>query len=471
MKFFRLDLLTLLISLFILNSCKNEGAVGLGLNSSGQLNGSLVDTATITTNTVLDDSVQTGGLSTPIAKNAFGYFNDPIFGVTQSDLALDINLPTAGYTAPFGTVVVDSARLILSFTDGFYGDSLTSSYRANAYQLNEKFVDGYPYYSNKQWDYNSSNLLGSLTFNSRTHDSIKIFSIIAGAPDTLIKVAAQIRIPISPAFINNNIFGASTTTLTSNSAFQNAMKGLYVTIDKTKTTGPGGIFMVSPTGTLAIYYRSLTGSAIDTAQIYFAISNIATAVRHTYSATIQTELANTSTSRPNIYVQGLAGLRAKIGFPALLANLRNTLLKKDSDIILNRAELVITPVPGTNLPYVAIPKLTLYRFDLAKQRGYVEDASSNDPRSGGAAVFGGYYATNTKSYHFIVTAYLQDLLLNRTIDYGTFLSAVDTTNTTSVDVAATPSVAARTVAGGGSNKASPYKIKLNIIYSKIFKSQ
>jgi hypothetical protein len=469
MKFFRLDLLTLLISLFILNSCKNEGAIGLGLNSSGQLNGNLVDTSTITTNTVLEDSLQTGGFSTPISKNPFGYFNDPVFGITQSDLALDINLPTAGYTAPFGTVIVDSARLILSFADGFYGDSLTSSYRVNAYQLNEKFIDGFPYYNTKKWSYNSSNLLGSLTFNSRTHDSIKIFHIIAGAPDTLIKVAAQIRIPISTTFINNNIFGASTTTLTSNIAFQNAIKGLYVTIDKTKTTGPGGIFMVSPTNTLAVYYRAFTGSAIDTGSFYFAINNTAAAVQHTYSATIQTELANTSTSRPNIYVQGVAGLRAKIGFPALLANLRNSLLKKDSDIILNRAELVVTPAPGSDIPYVTIPKLSLYRFDLARQRVYVEDASPNDPRSGGAAVFGGYYTASTKSYHFIVTAYLQDLLLNRTIDYGTYLSAVDITGTTTVDIAPTPSVASRTVAGGGSNKTSPYRMKLNIIYSKIFK--
>jgi hypothetical protein len=153
MKFFRLDLLTLLISLFILNSCKNEGAVGLGLNSAGQLNGNLVDPSTITTNTVLDDSVQTGGSATPIAKNPFGYFVDPIFGITQSDLAMDLNLPIAGYTAPFGTLIVDSARLVLSFSDGFYGDSLTSTYRANVYQLNEKFLDGNAYSNTKQWNY------------------------------------------------------------------------------------------------------------------------------------------------------------------------------------------------------------------------------------------------------------------------------------------------------------------------------
>ncbi|HEY2583220.1 MAG TPA: hypothetical protein VGI43_15515, partial [Mucilaginibacter sp.] len=63
MKFFRLDLLTLLISLFILNSCKNQDSIGLGINPSGQPNGILVDTSTIITNTVKEDSVITSGLA------------------------------------------------------------------------------------------------------------------------------------------------------------------------------------------------------------------------------------------------------------------------------------------------------------------------------------------------------------------------------------------------------------------------
>ena len=68
MKFFRLDLLTLLISLFILNGCKNRDTVGLGINSSGAPNGTLVDTSTIITNTVLEDSVATSGLAKKIGR-------------------------------------------------------------------------------------------------------------------------------------------------------------------------------------------------------------------------------------------------------------------------------------------------------------------------------------------------------------------------------------------------------------------
>src|SRR5579864_988280 len=100
MKFFRLDLLTLLISLFILNSCKNEGTVGLGVNPNSQLSGSLIDTATIVVNTVAEDSVVTSG----IAKTPMGLFRDPVLGTTQSNIAVALNLPgQAAYTLPTGT--------------------------------------------------------------------------------------------------------------------------------------------------------------------------------------------------------------------------------------------------------------------------------------------------------------------------------------------------------------------------------
>ena len=470
MKFFRLDLLTLLISLFILNSCKNQDSIGLGVVTPGQVNGSLVDTSTIIINTVPEDSVITSIDPTtqlPLAKNPLGYFNDPIFGITTSSIATDLNLPgSASYTLPSGTITIDSARLVLQYADGFYGDSIASTYKVNVYTLNQKYNSGSTaYYNTTKWSV-SNNLIGSLTFNARTHDSIKIFNIITGAPDTLIKVAPQIRIPINPGFINTNLFNASSTVLGSNAIFQNNVKGLYITLDPTKTTGAGGIFMIKPADSIFVYYRAVNGATIDTAQVTLPLAQFAASTAHIYTTTINTELNNTTTSRNTFYVQGLAGLRAKISFPNLLANLRGNLLKKDSDIILNRAELVITPGPGTGIPYSPEPKITMYRLDLAHQRTEIEDATTADPRSGGVAVFGGFYNPTQKEYHFILTAYLQDLLLAKTVDYGTYIGAIDTTNTTAVDIAPTVQIGARTVAVG-TDKTSPYRIKLNIIYTKI----
>ncbi|HSY77844.1 MAG TPA: DUF4270 family protein, partial [Bacteroidia bacterium] len=115
-----------------MNSCKNKDTVGLDPGPALQLNGSLIDTATVIVNTLKEDSVPTSSL----AKTPLGYFNDPIFGPLESSIAVGLNLPgSAPYSLPTGTISIDSAVLVLKYADGFYGDSLTSRYKVNVYQL------------------------------------------------------------------------------------------------------------------------------------------------------------------------------------------------------------------------------------------------------------------------------------------------------------------------------------------------
>ena len=482
MKFFRLDLLTLLISLFILNSCKNQDTLGLGVNTPAQINGTLLvlKDSSIIINTVPEDSVITYSTSGSLHKNPLAYFTDPIFGLTVSNLATDINLPGNGaYTLPSGVITIDSALLVLKLADGFYGDSLTSNYAVNVYQLQSKFNTATNYYNTSNFgDYTSAPLLGSHTFDGvRPKDPITIKDIVVGAPDTLKKVPPQLRIPLNPSFITANLLNASSTTLSSNAIFQNSVRGLYITLDKTKTTGAGGTLMIAPADSIAVYYRANNGGTIDTAVIYLPVSNFAASIRHTYTAAIQAELNNTTTSGNTFYLQGLGGLRAKVSFPNFLTTLRAGLLKNGQDIVINRAELVITPNIGNAVPFIAptdrpyspIPKLTMYRLDIAHQRAQIEDASSGDPRAFGVGLFGGFYYPPGKEYHFLLTAYLQDQLLNRTIDYGTYIAPIDTSNTTAVDIQPTAQIAARTVAVG-TDKTSPlsqYSIRLNVIYTTI----
>ncbi|HTI60458.1 DUF4270 family protein [Mucilaginibacter sp.] len=459
MKFLRLDLLTLLISLFILNSCRNESTIGLGVTSSTQLNSTMIDTATIVVNTVPEDSVVTSGLT----KNALGYFQDPVLGTTEANIAVALNLPNQNaYSLPTGTVTVDSAVLVLKYADGFYGDSLTSRYKINVYQLAERPLNQ-TYFNTKSWNYNNT-IVGTRSFYARTHDSVKIYDIITGAPDTLKRVGPQLRVPIDKNFINTILFNASSAQLSSNTVFLNNVKGLYLTLDKSGTTGPGGTFMFSLADSLNVYYRANNGTTIDTATVSLPLSSThAVQIKRTPSTAVTTELANTTGgSRDVIYFQGLAGLKAKISFPYLKSIIKTI----GSRIVINKAELVITPVPGSNIPYNAQPKLTMYRYDIAHTLAELPDASSNDARSGGIGVFGGYYSPSLKNYHFTVTAYIQDLMDGKTIDYGTYIAPVDTTNTQTVDIAPTPQTGGRTIAVG-TDKTSPYRIKLNITYTKI----
>src|ERR1700754_896128 len=167
MKFLRLDLLTLLISLFIFNSCKRQDGIGLGITPENQINGSLIVDSNVVVNTVLEDSVITSALP----KTPLGNFADPDFGTTIANVALGVTLPNgAAYTVPAGTLTIDSAVLVLRYANGFYGDSVATRFTANVYQLNE-VANAQTYYSNKHWQFNSGNVLGSKTFIARTHDS------------------------------------------------------------------------------------------------------------------------------------------------------------------------------------------------------------------------------------------------------------------------------------------------------------
>ncbi|NHA06733.1 DUF4270 domain-containing protein [Mucilaginibacter sp. HC2] len=465
MKFLRLDLLTLLISLFIFNSCKRQDGIGLGIDPTNQVNGALVVDTNIIIRTEVDSTAVTSGL----AKTPLGNFTDPAFGTTVSNVALGLSLPNdAAYTVPAGTLTIDSAVLVLRYANGFYGDSVATRYTANVYQLAEK-AGVQTYYNTKRWLVNTGTVWGTKTFTARTHDSVTIANIRTGKADTIQKVGPQVRIPFSKAFIYNNLFNANGSQLASTLLFQNAVKGLYITLDKGQANNVGGILQLAlDSSRLDVFYKTVNGATIDTATVSLPFVSHSAAITYTYTTTIQALLADKVNSQNTVYLQGLAGLRAKVSFPDL------NKFNPDS-IVLNRAELVITPQPNSGIPYAPLPKLTMYQLDIAHQRTYIQDASPSDGRNQISA-FGGRYDKTKKEYHFLVTAYVQDLIRKKTVDYGTFIAPIDTTEVTTVSgssvgtTSVSPSVqtAARTIAVG-SDKSSPYKIKLNIIYTRIRK--
>jgi hypothetical protein len=468
MKFFRLDLLTLLISLFILNSCKRQDGIGLGIDSTNQINGSLIVDSNIVINTVAEDSVVTSAL----AKTPLGNFDDPVFGNTTSNVAVAITLPgNAAYTVPAGTLTIDSAVLVLRYANGFYGDSLNTRYTANVYQMQEK-VGSQTYYSTKRWSANSS-ILGTRTFTARTHDSVTIANIRVGKVDTIQKVGPQLRIPFSTKFIYDNLFNANGSQLNSVLLFQNAVKGLYIKLAKAQSSSVGGTLQLSlDSSRIDVFYKAVNGSTIDTAVASLSFTSHSAEVLRTRSATITAALASQSTSQNVVYLQGLGGTRAKLSFPGL------SKYNPDS-IVLNRAELVIVPVANSGIPFAPLPKLTMYQLDIAKQRTYIQDGSPGDSRNATIGLFGGWYGQykTQKEYHFIVTAYIQDLIRKKTVDYGTYIAPIDTTEvTTSGSISATsigPSVqtAARSILIGSDNTTTnrTNHIKLNVIYTKIRK--
>ncbi|WP_295716499.1 DUF4270 family protein [Mucilaginibacter sp.] len=464
MKFFRLDLLTLLISLFILNSCKRQDGIGLGIDTSNQISGNLIVDTNVVINTVAEDSstVITSGLT----KTPLGDFVDPAFGTVKANVALGMLLPTAPYTVPPGTLTIDSAVLVLGYANGFYGDSVATRYKINVYQLKVKPLNQ-TYYSNQHWD-NEATVLATKTFTANTHDSLTIARIRKDTIDTVQRVAPQLRVAFSKKFIYDNLFNASGTQLSSDAAFQNAVKGLYLTVERAQPSNAGGTLQLNLASTashLDIFYKAKNDTTTDTTTVSLTFPIHAAEIIHKYNSTITAARAATTT-QATFYLQGLGGLRSKISFPGL------SKLNPDS-IVLNRAELVITPVQGSGIPYAPFSKLTMYQLDIAHQRILIQDASSTDARYQ-AGLFGGFYTRTTKepvkAYRFVITGYIQDLIRKKTVDYGTYIAPIDTTEVNSTTGASGIATSVQTAARAiliGNDKNSPYRIKLNIIYTKI----
>lgn len=490
MKFIKLDLLTLLIGLFLLSSCKDANTIGFELDPSLSVQGTLNNTVTVKTVTEKDAETSTLGSS----RHALGFINDdPTFGDTEATLSMAVSLQAAGFS--FGkNPVLDSAVLVLPYSryiepstntvfNEFYGDTATSVYSFKVQQLKQNITLENNFQSNREFEVEAP-ILGTFKGKISPNTPVKVNNIIVGKPDTASLIVPEIRIKLDNSFIQNNILNLDSVTLAKNSRFSAKFKGLQVSVDKATSTGKGGIIMVDFAGSnanLQLYYKKdITNSiAKDTAAVSFPISiasgPVASNIKHDYTGTpVQTQLTTPNPATPYnvVYLQGLAGLRTKLSFPdlaAFVASVKGT--SPTSRIVINRAELVVNISNGSDVaPFAPARKLSLYRNDIAGQRVNLTDYtppsnSSGNPKYVGeiGSVIGRYDSVN-KRYMFLLTSYLQELIDGTTEDYGTYLSITGYDQTSLSPTVTSPSRSIiPTVNAANGDKA----IKLNIYYTKV----
>lgn len=483
MKFSKLDLLTLLISLFIFASCENTATIGLEVDPTSAVQGNLIDSVTITSRTLKEDDAATYVPGSGLARYALGYLNDPLLGETESSIALSVNLPFEDFK--FGTnPVLDSAVLVMNFGGEFYGDS-TVNYSIDVHQLTNNLSKETSFLSSRTYPYENVILAN---YSGRVFPSkpFKVKDVLQGMPDTLKTVKPQIRIKLDPTFVTNNIISLPASVLKRNGYFQASFKGLHVQIKQSSKAamGNGGMmffdFANSANSALTLYYRrqnATTSTLTDTLSSNFPIATeigaVAASVKHNHSTAVQAQLNAPNVQSSVTYLKPLGGLKNKIAFP-YLAKLRTNVGK----MVVNKAELVIDLSAGTDVaPFKAAPRLALYRYDIAGQRKNLPDndtgngvSSLGDPRANPDA-FGGYFDSVKKRYVFNVTAYIQDLIDKKTEDYGTYLAVIPPSATNLLSANATTSFTVATRAVIGSFKKTPSAsdnvMKLNVYYTKI----
>lgn len=460
MTFKKAGLLTMLISLFIFNACKKATTIGLNVDDDLALNSQVFIDSTLETQLLKEDSIPTNNQT----NNPLGFFKDPIFGDTQADIAAALTIPS-GSTVKFdASAVLDSAVLVLPFA-GFYGDSVNTDFKVDVRELNEPLYEssGTPFYFNtKQWAHKTDILGSSNLFSvADVKNSLTIADIVVGKKDTVKKVIPQLRIKLDPETITNLFLKADSATLSNNINFTNYFKGLYISLNKAATTNNGGLFLfntsTSGAARLDIFYKETKAAKIDTLIKSFALAgnqgNVASHITWDYANTpVATELGKNNSGK--LYIKGLAGTKIKIPFPKSKLQIIKNLGKQ---ISINRAQLILKVVDNTQTPYAPLPLLKAYRWDIANRPQLLPDESQNDPRNIGPGYIGGFFSSNTKTYIFNITAYIQDLL-NGNPDYGTFISAISY-----LDAKGNASNFGRSIVGGG--EFGNYKMQLKVYYT------
>lgn len=455
----KLDLLTMLISLFILSGCENPSGIGLDIDPSLALSSDTIS-LDVETKLLKEDSIATNFTE----RSLLGYVKDLSFGETTANLALALTLPTSNVS--FGTnPQLDSAVLVLPFTaSALYGDSLT--YKAEVKQLNEILYTETQkaYYSNKDWS-KKATVIGTKSFLPSYGDSTTIN--VYGKKDSTTKVISQLRIALDKAFINQNILSLDSATLSTSKQFADSFKGLYVSLDKNSAPANGGTIgfdtYTSGAARVDIYYRTTNSSGtLDTTVVSFPINGAsgaaATEIKWTPSPVVKDALENTTTNNEKLFFKGLAGTKVKVSFPQTeLDKLKNPV--KFKNLIINRAELIITadePVQPSLLP---LSLIKIYKWDIAHQPKPIPDENQTDPRYMGPGYVGGYYNKTKKNYAINITGYFQDIFSGKTPNYGTFLSTFDYLNNTG-----RLNFPGSVIANGGGSPSSK-KVKVKIYYT------
>lgn len=385
-----------LISLFFI-SCEDElTSLGLNLRDPNDLMGTqFMDSTTIIAQSFWDDSLITKGLT----NNVLGYINDPTFGTTKADFYAQYLL--SGKSVNFGTSpMIDSVVLSIRIS-GFFGDT-TTALPIRVYALSEPMRSDSAYTSNSTLDYVSDNLTYDPNFSVAPRPTTKILV------DTTYN-DAHLRIRLRDQF--GRYFLTNQSQMQDSATFASFFKGLYVTVDNPNGTGSLlNVNLTSAVSAITIYYTNTTSKykyqlvTKNTAIRFNHFEhNYANGTPHFISEVINNVPygGNSTLGEELLYLQPTGGVKTKIQFPTVKSAF------KDKNIVINRAELVLTNV-STDPSYLFIPALLTVQ-------GVAKDGTicylPDDSYYTSSEYFGATYNTTTKEYRIRITDYIQDLIL------------------------------------------------------------
>jgi hypothetical protein len=428
----------------VLTSCKESNVIGLDVQPPNDLIGVYFqDTTTLITKTVRADSLRTDELQLPLGGVVMGSYWDPIFGKTYASLYTQVRPVTVNPS--FGTSpVVDSVVLSIVYDPTYYGKRQCAQQKVNVYQLMDPLKPNIAYFSNRTINAYPDDLASNYVFTPHPTDSLHILN------STL---KPQLRIPLENYF-GQGLLDQEFTHYNSTASFLTYLQGFYITMESSTLSSQEGNILYfrcsDPQSKLTVYYHN---ASADSLSYDYALSGVDrfSRFRHDYSSAnseLTVQLGSTPPAQNNnLFIQSMAGLRAKIEMPYLMGWLHA------GRIAINKAELVIkVNVEPTYLKdtFKVPAKLVLIGINDDGSDYALPDAGPYER----AGYFGGGYDSTTFTYHLNIARYVQEVLTGVKKNNGLHLVA-----------SAAQLNGNRVVVGGGA--PGLYQMKLNIGYTKL----
>lgn len=343
-----------------------------------------------------------------------GSNQDPVFGRTNASIFTNISLPNSVSNIAFGDdAVLDSAELILTFTQSFVGDSATPLLY-EVHQLTENLDRNKAYYMHNTAQ-NSSALLCS---------AVKRISQSGGF--------YTIRLPLNSTYASAML--TNPAYLINNAVFQSTYKGFYITTKNTNLTpsAQGALMKIdldNPVSGVYMYYHNGGVSSSKVPKTYrfpFSGDNSSRFNNITYdyhsggnnSLVSQLDKIDTTLGKQNLFLKGVAGTKNIIRLP---------FLKNYSDscpIAVNRAEMVFRvdqSFIAASGNYEPPLKISLVAVDAEGKEIFIKDQYFGTD----LIRFGGSYDPVNKLYVFNIARHVQDIMSGKLANYGFYLVAAN----------------------------------------------
>lgn len=425
------------------------------------------DTLSLLTKSVQDDTVITNAYNSsfPVIVGAGNISNDPYFGKTNSSFYFQVRPPQDNYSFDQSKYQLDSAIVILPYSGFSYGDTTSSAGNITfkAYRLTENIYFDTVYYANTPAKSTEASPFASATYYvpqiiSSERDSTKVAGV---------NKPAHIRLKINDALTNELINKTGGSEYSNTSNFINYFKGIYIKTEIGANTIP--YFVLSgdddySRANILVYYHTKNSSGVisDTLTVSFPFDPTSTQTKTGFFSTLTRDFNGTpakehfnSTAKTEgtIIIQNAPGAAFDITIP----NVKN--LPK---CIVNKAELVITQIPSP-MDNIFLPPTRIYPL-VVEENGTKRNTLDRLPLTSNSALY--FIDGNLRSglvggkvvnqYSLNFPRELQNAIVEQRKELKLRINGTQTFIG-----------AYRLTAAGSNYSQTAYRIKLNVIYTKL----